>query len=46
LGSLKKIGYTGVIAQEVLAPASAQSSSELFSRSKAGFDKVFASLEI
>ncbi|WP_440960229.1 sugar phosphate isomerase/epimerase family protein [Paenibacillus nitricinens] len=45
LVSLKKIGYTGVIAQEVLAPASAQSSSELFSRSKAGFDKVFSSLE-
>jgi sugar phosphate isomerase/epimerase len=46
LRSLKKIGYTGVIAQEILAPASGQSTSELFSRSKAGFDKVFSSLEI
>ncbi|WP_438350995.1 sugar phosphate isomerase/epimerase family protein [Paenibacillus sp. FA6] len=44
LRSLKKIGYTGVVAQEVLAPASSESSLELFVRSQTGFDKVFASL--
>ncbi len=45
LRSLKQIGYTGVVAQEVLSYASSQSSQELLARSKAGFDKVFASLE-
>jgi 2-keto-myo-inositol isomerase len=45
LRSLSKIGYTGVVAQEVLAPDSGQSSLELLARSKAGFDKVFASLK-
>ncbi|MFF2908496.1 sugar phosphate isomerase/epimerase family protein [Paenibacillus sp. NPDC057934] len=42
--SLVKIGYNGVIAQEVLAPGSGQTSQELLARSKAGFDKVFVPL--
>ncbi|OBZ18436.1 xylose isomerase [Bacillus sp. FJAT-27264] len=44
LESLVKIGYKGVVAQEVLAPGSGQTSQELLARSKAGFDKVFAPL--
>ncbi|MFC3746228.1 sugar phosphate isomerase/epimerase family protein [Paenibacillus sp. GCM10012306] len=44
LGTLAKIGYHGVVAQEVLAPGSGQTSQELLARSKAGFDKVFAPL--
>ncbi|MEK8131831.1 sugar phosphate isomerase/epimerase family protein [Paenibacillus filicis] len=44
LRSLKHIGYTGVVAQEVLAPASGESSLELLARSKAGFDKLFQEL--
>ncbi|WP_153979626.1 sugar phosphate isomerase/epimerase family protein [Paenibacillus xylanilyticus] len=44
LKNLKAIGYTGPVAQEVLAPASTLDSSELFAKSKAGFDKVFAEL--
>lgn len=41
---LATIGYHGVVAQEVLAPSSGQTSQELLARSKAGFDKVFAPL--
>jgi len=44
LKSLQKIGYAGVVAQEVLAPASAESSIDLFARSKAGYDKLFKEL--
>jgi len=44
LKSLKKIGYAGVVAQEVLAPAGTESSIERFARSKAGYDKLFKEL--
>jgi len=45
LKSVKATGYTGPVAQEVLTPApQTESSKELLSRSKAGFDKVFAEL--
>ncbi|WP_127498218.1 sugar phosphate isomerase/epimerase family protein [Paenibacillus glycanilyticus] len=45
LRSLKKIGYTGAVAQEILAPGDIVSSvEEALERSKAGFDKVFANI--
>ncbi|MFE6078463.1 sugar phosphate isomerase/epimerase family protein [Paenibacillus sp. NPDC057886] len=44
LKNLKTIGYTGVVSQEVLAPTPTLDSSELFAKSKAGFDKVFAKI--
>jgi sugar phosphate isomerase/epimerase len=44
LKNLKAIGYTGVVSQEVLAPTPTVDSSELFAKSKAGFDKVFATI--
>ncbi|TXK85198.1 sugar phosphate isomerase/epimerase [Paenibacillus sp. N3.4] len=44
LKSLKSIGYSGVVAQEVLLPTPAQDSVELFARSKVAFDNVFANL--
>ncbi|MFC5529623.1 sugar phosphate isomerase/epimerase family protein [Cohnella yongneupensis] len=44
LTSLQKIGYTGVVAQEVLAPARNESLMDLFSHSKACFDKLFEEL--
>ncbi|WP_339273011.1 sugar phosphate isomerase/epimerase family protein [Paenibacillus sp. FSL W8-0426] len=44
LKNLQAIGYTGVVAQEVLAPAPTLASSELFAKSKAGFDRVFEAL--
>ncbi|GLX70309.1 sugar phosphate isomerase/epimerase family protein [Paenibacillus glycanilyticus] len=45
LRSLKKIGYTGAVAQEILTPGGAPiSSEEALERSKAGFDKVFAAI--
>ncbi|UPK42721.1 sugar phosphate isomerase/epimerase family protein [Paenibacillus pabuli] len=44
LKNLKAIGYTGVVSQEVLAPASTLDTSELFAKSKAGFDKVFSKI--
>lgn len=45
LNSLKEIGYAGVVAQEVLAPAGNESSIDLFARSKAGYDKLFKELQ-
>ncbi|MDN4599626.1 sugar phosphate isomerase/epimerase [Paenibacillus sp. F6_3S_P_1C] len=44
LKNLKAIGYTGVVSQEVLAPTPTLDSSELFAKSKAGFDRVFAKI--
>ena len=44
LKNLKAIGYAGVVSQEVLAPASTLDTSELFAKSKAGFDSVFAQI--
>ncbi|ACS99360.1 sugar phosphate isomerase/epimerase family protein [Paenibacillus sp. JDR-2] len=45
LRSLKKIGYTGAVAQEILAPGDIVNSvEEALERSKAGFDKVFANI--
>lgn len=44
LRALSDIGYKGVVAQEVLTPEPPSASmEELMARSKAGFDKVFAS---
>ncbi|WP_042167585.1 sugar phosphate isomerase/epimerase family protein [Paenibacillus gorillae] len=48
LSSLQKIGYTGIVAQEVLMPqdADAPATTEAaFERSKAGFDRAFATLQ-
>ncbi|WP_028562974.1 sugar phosphate isomerase/epimerase family protein [Paenibacillus pinihumi] len=45
LESLRKIGYKGAVAQEVLAPSSGQSREELLARSRAGFDQVFGADE-
>ncbi|WP_088548752.1 sugar phosphate isomerase/epimerase family protein [Paenibacillus aquistagni] len=43
LQGLQKIGYTGVVAQEILTKAPPTESPEvLMQRSKAGFDRVFA----
>lgn len=43
LQGLQKIGYTGVVAQEILTEAPPTESPEvLMQRSKAGFDRVFA----
>lgn len=43
LQGLQKIGYTGVVAQEILTEAPSTESPEvLMQRSKAGFDRVFA----
>ena len=43
LQGLQKIGYTGVVAQEILTEAPpAESPEVLMQRSKAGFDRVFA----
>jgi sugar phosphate isomerase/epimerase len=43
LQALKRIGYTGPVAQEVLRPAPpTESVKTLLERSKAGFDRVFA----
>ncbi|SCX89134.1 Sugar phosphate isomerase/epimerase [Paenibacillus polysaccharolyticus] len=44
LKNLQAIGYTDVVAQEVLAPASELGVETRFAKSKAGFDRVFASL--
>ncbi|MDQ8736207.1 sugar phosphate isomerase/epimerase family protein [Paenibacillus sp. LHD-38] len=47
LRSLRKIGYTGVVAQEVLMPYGDDvqpTTEEAFLRSKAGFDRVFSTL--
>ncbi|KGP85154.1 MULTISPECIES: sugar phosphate isomerase/epimerase family protein [unclassified Paenibacillus] len=44
LKNLKAIGYTGVVSQEVLAPTPTLDSSELFAKSKASFDSVFAEI--
>ncbi|MDN8588571.1 sugar phosphate isomerase/epimerase family protein [Paenibacillus sp. 11B] len=44
LKNLQAIGYTGVVSQEVLAPTLTLDSSELFAKSKAGFDSVFAKI--
>ncbi|RXZ84733.1 sugar phosphate isomerase/epimerase [Paenibacillaceae bacterium] len=44
LSSLTAIGYTGVVAQEVLSSSSSNNAVELLTRSKAGFDNVFAQL--
>lgn len=44
LKNLQAIGYTGVVSQEVLAPTPTVDSSELFAKSKAGFDSVFATI--
>jgi sugar phosphate isomerase/epimerase len=48
LGSLRKIGYTGVVAQEVLMPngdGAQPTLEEALLRSKAGFDRVFLALD-
>jgi sugar phosphate isomerase/epimerase len=43
LGALNRIGYRGVVSQEVLLPEAPTDSAEsLIARSKAGFDKSFA----
>ena len=42
--NLKAIGYNDIVAQEVLAPASELDVETRFAKSKAGFDRVFASL--
>jgi sugar phosphate isomerase/epimerase len=45
LRSLKRIGYRGVVAQEVLTPEPPSGTlDELLQRSREGFDKVFASV--
>ncbi|MGC5774124.1 sugar phosphate isomerase/epimerase family protein [Paenibacillus pabuli] len=44
LNNLKAIGYNGVVSQEVLAPTPTLDTNELFAKSKAGFDKVFAKI--
>lgn len=45
LNSIKRTGYSGPIAQEVLTPSSPTDSvEELFRRSKNGFDKVFSKI--
>lgn len=42
--NLNAIGYNGVVAQEVLAPASELDVEALFAKSKAGFEQVFADI--
>ncbi|MGG4402518.1 sugar phosphate isomerase/epimerase family protein [Paenibacillus amylolyticus] len=42
--NLQAIGYNGVVAQEVLAPAPTLNLNEILAKSKAGFDKVFAAI--
>lgn len=43
LGALHRIGYRGVVSQEVLLPeAPSEAAERLIARSKAGFDKAFA----
>lgn len=46
LTSLKRIGYTGAVTQEILTPGDSVTPSveEALQRSKAGFDKVFANI--
>jgi sugar phosphate isomerase/epimerase len=46
LRGLQRIGYQGVVSQEILAPASTASSEQLLQRSKAGFDAVFAAADL
>lgn len=46
LRGLQQIGYQGVVSQEILAPASSESSDQLFQRSKAGFDAVFTAANL
>jgi 2-keto-myo-inositol isomerase len=45
LESLQAIGYSGVVAQEVISPNNSQNSIKLLTRSKKAFDKVFESFE-
>lgn len=44
LKSLQAVGYSGVVAQEVLSLASSGDTVELLARSRAAFEKVFANL--
>ncbi|HUX40581.1 MAG TPA: sugar phosphate isomerase/epimerase family protein [Rectinemataceae bacterium] len=47
LSGLKSIGYQGIVAQEVLSPRPPTlPAEELLERSKKGFDKLFAALEL
>jgi sugar phosphate isomerase/epimerase len=46
LRGLQRIGYQGVVSQEILVPASTASSEQLLQRSKAGFDAVFAAADL
>lgn len=44
LKSLKAIGYSGVVAQEVISSTLSQDSTELLTRSKTAFDNVFTNI--